>query len=258
MTQRRKSSAGGSGERVSGRQPVLEVLRSGRPLNKLFVAEGAEGGSIREILARARERGVVVVRVPRARLDEWTGGIHHQGVVADVAPYAYADVDDLLNRAARSNRPGLFLFLDGIEDPHNLGAILRTAEAAGVHGVVIPKRRAAQVTEAASRASAGAAAHVPVARVTNLARTVAQFQDAGYWVVGTDGRAPKPYFEADYTGPTVLVVGGEGAGMSRLVRERCDEVVHIPMLGRVSSLNAGAAAAVVLFEAVRQRSRAAR
>ncbi|MBX6396122.1 MAG: 23S rRNA (guanosine(2251)-2'-O)-methyltransferase RlmB, partial [Alicyclobacillaceae bacterium] len=179
---------------------------------------------------------------------------NHQGVIADVAPFAYADVDDLLAAVAESGRPGLFVLLDGIEDPHNLGSILRTAEACGVDGVVIPKRRAAAVTETVSKASAGAVEYVPVARVANLPQTVVRFKEAGYWVIGADGNGRRSYLDPDYSVPTALVIGGEGTGLSRLVRQRCDEVVHIPMFGRVNSLNAGVAAAVLLYEVVRQRT----
>ncbi|MDI3258092.1 MAG: 23S rRNA (guanosine(2251)-2'-O)-methyltransferase RlmB [Kyrpidia sp.] len=242
------------GRRVVGRQPVLELLRAGRPVNRLFVAEGAEGGSIPEIVARAREMGAVVTRVPKRRLDDWVGDVSHQGVMADVAPFAYADLDVLLESVKASGRPGLFVLLDGIEDPHNLGSILRTAEACAVDGVVIPKRRAAAVTETVAKASAGAAEFVPVARVANLGQALVRLTEAGYWAVGADAGGKRAFTDVDYRGPTVLVIGGEGKGLSRLIRERCDEVVGIPMLGRIHSLNAGVAAGVLLYEVIRQRT----
>lgn len=251
---RRQVRGESQSRRVIGRQPVLELLRAGRPVNRLFIAEGAEGGSMAEITARAKEAGIVITRVPRNRLDEWASGMNHQGVMADVAPFAYADLDECLRAAELHQWPGLFVLLDGIEDPHNLGSILRTAEACAVDGVVVPKRRAAAVNETVVKASAGAAEFVPVIRVGNLGQTILTLKRSGYRVIGADTEGDCDFTDADYRGPTALVIGGEGKGLGRLVRERCDEVVHIPMAGRVNSLNAGVAAGVLLYEAIRQRS----
>lgn len=232
---------------------MLEALRSGRELNRIMVARGA-GGSVDEILHLARKAGVPVQRVERARLDALARSRAHQGVLAWGSPRAYVEVEDILRRARARSEPPLVLVLDGIQDPRNFGALLRTAEATGVHGAIIPKRRAAPLTPAAGKASAGAVEHLPVARVPNLARVLEELKEEGLWVVGAEagGRVP---WEVDLAGPLALVIGGEGRGMGRLVREKCDILVGLPMLGHVSSLNAGAAAAAILYEAIRQKRR---
>ncbi|MEW8978308.1 MAG: 23S rRNA (guanosine(2251)-2'-O)-methyltransferase RlmB [Symbiobacterium sp.] len=239
---------------IEGRIPVLEALRAGRTINKLLVAKGAREGSIREVVARAREAGVIVQEVDRERLDAMARGRNHQGVIALVAPHRYHDLDELLARAAEAGEDPLLLVLDGIEDPQNLGSLLRTADAAGVHGVIIPERRAAAVTPTVAKVSAGAVEYVPVARVTNIARTLETLKEQGYWVVGTHQDAPQLYYEARLTGPLAVVIGSEGKGMSRLVAEKCDVTVRLPMLGHVSSLNAAVAGAILLYEIRRQRS----
>ncbi|GGJ01255.1 23S rRNA (guanosine(2251)-2'-O)-methyltransferase RlmB [Alicyclobacillus cellulosilyticus] len=241
----------GGQDLIWGRHPVLEALRAGRPVNKVWIAEGSEGSAVAEVLARARELGAVVQRVPRSRLDAVAGG-NHQGVAAWVAPYAYAELADVLARD--TGQVPLLVLLDELTDPHNFGAILRTAEATGVQGVIVPKRRSVALTSAVAKAAAGAAEYVPVARVTNLARTMEQLKAAGYWLVGLDAAASLLYTGVDYTGPTAIVVGAEGKGLGRLVRERCDYLVRLPMLGRVPSLNASVAAGVLLYEVVRQRA----
>ncbi|MCL6454744.1 MAG: 23S rRNA (guanosine(2251)-2'-O)-methyltransferase RlmB [Alicyclobacillus sp.] len=235
---------------ISGRHPVLEALKAGRSLNKLLVAEGAEGGSLAEILGKARALGVVVQMVPRARLDELAGS-HHQGVAALAAPRDYVDLDDILHR--KTGQAPLVLLVDEVADPYNLGAILRTADATGAQGIVIPKRRAVPLTETVGKAAAGAMEYVPVARVANLVQAVEALKRAGYWIVGTDVDAKQTYTEVDYRGPVGIVIGAEGKGLSRLLKEHCDFLVSIPMLGNLQSLNASVATGVLLYEVVRQR-----
>lgn len=238
---------------IAGRQSVLELLKSGRPVHRLYVAAGRRQGSILPIIALAREAGVPVQEVPEARLTSLAQAANHQGVVATAAAHGYVEVEDLLEAAAQAGEVPLLLALDGVEDPGNLGAIIRTAGAAGAHGVIIPKRRAAGLTAAAAKAAAGALEHVRVAQVTNLTRTLIELKEQGLWVVGADAGAEDSLYMSDLTGPLVLVVGGEDRGLSRLVAETCDRTVRIPMRGPVSSLNASVAAALCLFEVRRQR-----
>ncbi|QQE81465.1 23S rRNA (guanosine(2251)-2'-O)-methyltransferase RlmB [Alicyclobacillus sp. SO9] len=235
---------------VAGRHPVLEALKSGRSINKLLVAEGAEGGSMGELLAKARERRIVVQRVPRSKLDSLAVK-GHQGVVAYMAAHAYAELEDLTNR--QTGQDPLIVLLDEINDPHNLGAIIRSCEAAGAQGVVISKRRAVALTSVVAKAAAGAVEYVPVARVSNLVQAMAKLKDQGYWIVGLDVEGKQNYTEVDYHGPVAMVIGAEGKGLSRLVKENCDYLVQLPMKGEVQSLNASVAAGVLLYEAVRQR-----
>jgi len=238
---------------IEGRIPVREALKAGREIHKLLVARGAREGSIREILALARQAGVVIQEVDRARLDQLAHGRNHQGVIALVAAHRYADVETILERAAAAGEDPLILVLDGIEDPQNLGSLLRTADAAGVHGVIIPERRAVGLTETVAKVSAGAVEYVPVTRVTNLVRTLKQLKEQGLWVVGTHQDGPHLYTETDLTGPLAVVIGSEGKGISRLVAETCDLMVRLPMRGHVSSLNAAVAGAILLYEIRRQR-----
>lgn len=234
-----------------GRNPVMEALKSGRQIMKLLVQKDGEG-SIRKIVAMAREKNVPVQTVDRSLLDRTACGGRHQGLVAYVSDYEYSEVEDILRRAEEKGEPPFIMILDGIEDPHNLGAIIRTADAAGAHGVIIPKRRAAAVTAAAERAAAGAASYVPVARVTNISQTIEELKKAGVWIAAVDMDGDL-YTGADFTGPIAFVTGSEGFGISRLVKEKCDFVVSIPMKGGVNSLNASNAAAVLMYETVRQR-----
>jgi 23S rRNA (guanosine2251-2'-O)-methyltransferase len=243
----------GGFDKLEGRNPVLEALRSGRSINRILVSKGEKEGSIKQIIALARQKHAVIQEIDRSRLDAMSETGSHQGVIALVAAKDYADVDDILKAAADSGRPPFIVILDEITDPHNLGSILRTANAAGVHGVIIPKRRAIGLTPAVSKASAGAVEYVPVARVTNLVQTIEYLKKQNIWVVGTDAGAEKPYFDCDLTGGIALVVGSEGEGMGRLVREACDFTVSIPMAGEISSLNAAVAGAIVIYEIVRQR-----
>lgn len=239
-------------EIIFGRNAVREALRAGQPINKLVLARGITPRVRREMTALARRAGVPVTEAGRARLDALAPGAAHQGVVALAAGHAYVSAGDLL-AGARADGIPLILVLNEIQDPHNLGAILRTAEAAGCAGAVIPTRRAAGITPAVVKTSAGAVSHLPVARVVNIARTLRYFKDNGFWVVGADPEGEDLYWDADLKGPLVLVVGGEDAGLGRVVRAECDFLVRLPMFGRVSSLNASVAAALFIYEVLRQR-----
>jgi 23S rRNA (guanosine2251-2'-O)-methyltransferase len=240
-------------EKLTGIHAVREALAARRPVQSLLIARGRHGGRLEEIVRLARTNGVPIRFEDRPQVDRAAGTRDHQGVVAMLAAETSVSLEELL---ARSGSPasGLLVLLDGVEDPQNLGAVIRTALAAGAGGVVIPERRAAGLTEAAVRASAGAAAHLRVARVTNLARAMEEIKEAGYWLVGLDERAEKRHTDVDLTGAIAVVLGGEGKGLHQLVKERCDFVVSIPTSGPVRSLNVSVAAGVVLFEAVRQRS----
>lgn len=235
---------------LSGFHAVEEALAAGRPLDRIVVAKGRRGERLEAVVRLARSRGVSVRFEERHHLDRLVGSREHQGIVALGAARPVVALEDLLGK---SPAPGLLVFLDGLEDPHNLGAVLRTALAAGATGVVIPERRAAGLSDTVERASAGALAHLPVARVTNLARAIEQAKQSGYWFVGLDERASKSYTEADLKGSVGIVLGGEGQGLHHLTRERCDFLVSIPTTGPVRSLNVSVAAGIMLFEAVRQR-----
>ncbi len=244
---------------IEGRNPVLEALRAGRPISKVLVAQDAQRHSaVGEVLYLARQRGVPVERVDRRVIERLSATEHSQGVLAMVAAKGYVSLDDLLRHSRQRGEPPLYVLLDGVEDPHNLGAVLRTADAAGVHGVVIPARRAVGLTAAVARASVGAVEYVPVARVPNLSQAMQKLGEAQVWTVGLDPQAGQDYTQADYRRPTALVLGGEGQGLSRLVKERCDVLVSLPMRGKVASLNVSVAGALVMYEARRQRDHAAR
>lgn len=247
--------------KLYGVLPVLEALRAGqRPIEQITLAEGARDHRLRELLDLARQKHVPVRRAPRIDLDRLTGGMNHQGVVAVVAAARYADAEELLESlAARvgTGEPPLALVLDGVEDPRNLGAIIRTAECAGAHGLFIPERRAVGLTETVAKAAAGALEHSMVARTPNLVRLLEQLKERNIWTIGTSAEAKTVYTDWDWTQPCAIVLGGEGAGLHRLVRERCDVLVSIPLRGRISSLNVSVAAGVLLYEAVRQRTIAA-
>jgi 23S rRNA (guanosine2251-2'-O)-methyltransferase len=235
---------------IAGRHPVLEALKAGRPINKILVSESSEGGSLIEILGKAKANGVVVQSVPKAKLVQ-IAGASNQGIIAYVAPTAYVELDDVITR--NTGAAPLVLLLDEVSDPYNFGAILRTAEATGVQGVVIPKRRAVPLTETVAKAAAGAVEYVPVARVANLIQAIERLKREGYWIVGTDVAGQTPYAGINYEGPIAVVIGAEGKGLSRLVKEHCDYLVQLPMLGQLSSLNASVATGVILYEIVRQR-----
>lgn len=241
-------------QKLTGIHAVKEALEAGQPIEHLLVAKGRQDTRAEQIVQLARRGGIPVRFEDRAQLDRIAGTREHQGVVAIAAAQPAATLEDILSNANKEKgRPGLIVLLDGVEDPHNLGAIIRTALAAGAHGVVVPERRAAGLTDTVRRASAGALAHLPVAKVTNLARTMEQLKESGYWLVGLDERAEKDYSDVDYTSPTGVVMGGEGGGLHELTRKRCDFVVSLPTLGPVKSLNVSVATGVVLFEALRQR-----
>jgi 23S rRNA (guanosine2251-2'-O)-methyltransferase len=245
------------GAHVFGVQPVLEALRAGvRPVERLTLAEGAHESRLREILEIARYADIPVRRVPRTELQRIAAGANHQGVVATIAAAHYTHADELLDALAvrvGTNDPPLAVVLDGVEDPRNLGAVLRTTECAGAHGVFVPERRASGLTETVAKAAAGALEYVPVARVANVVRLLEELKGRGVWTVGTSADASKDYTEWDWTQPSAILLGGEGEGLRRLVRERCDVLVRIPLLGRIESLNVSVAAGVILYEAVRQR-----
>ena len=241
-------------DKLTGIHAVKEALEAGRPLEYVLVAKGRQDTRAEEIVQLARRSGISVRFEERAQLDRTAGTRDHQGVVAIGAARAAATLESILaNANHEKGKPGLIVLLDRVEDPHNLGAIVRTALAAGAHGVIIPERRAAGLTDTVARASAGALAHLPVAKVTNLVRTMEELKQAGYWLVGLDERADKSYTEVDYTSPTGIVLGGEGGGLHELTRKRCDFVVSLPTSGPVKSLNVSVASGVVLFEALRQR-----
>jgi 23S rRNA (guanosine2251-2'-O)-methyltransferase len=245
-------------ETLFGRQPVLECLRAGRrEILRLMVAANVRtaAAAVAQILKAAERRGLAVSPMGIPDLDRLCRGGHHQGVAAEVSPYPYADLDALTDAAGPGGAPALLLLLDHVQDPQNLGAILRTADAAGVHGVVIPRDRASEVTPAVVRASAGAAEHVSIACVVNLHQTMLRLKEQGVWLVGLEAEpAAKLYHAADLTGPLCLVVGGEGEGLGRLVRDTCDFLVRLPMQGKVASLNASVAAGIALYEVLRQRA----
>lgn len=240
-------------DRLVGRNPVVEALRAGRPINKLLLAKNASPASLKEILALAREQNIFIQYVDKKQLDLLTGGEVHQGVVAQAAAKEYADWESVLAEVVEKGETPLFLLLDGVEDPHNLGAILRTADAAGVHCVIIPKQRAVPLTSGVAKASAGAIEYIPVSRVTNIAQTIDSLKKKGFWIAGTDQDAKEDYFNADLKGPLVIALGGEGKGLGKLVGEKCDFLLRIPMQGKINSLNVSIAASVILYEIVRQR-----
>ena len=241
-------------DQVEGRNSVLELLESEKDINKIFVTCGERQGSINKIIGRAKAKGIVLVEVEKSKLDEMSQTGNHQGVIAIVPPFEYCEVEDILDDAKNKNEQPFILILDGIEDPHNLGAIIRTAETAGVHGVIIPKRRAASVNSTVNKVSAGAVEHMKIARVNNLNDTIKYLKDNGLWIIGTDGKAENYYYEQDLTGPIALIIGSEGYGMNRLVSENCDILVKIPMKGKITSLNASVSAGIVTYEIVKQRN----
>ncbi len=241
-------------DKLTGIHAVKEALEAQRPIEHIVIAKGRQDTRIEEIVQLARKKSIPVRFEDRSQLDRLANSKDHQGVVALAAARAAAALDDIL-AGANQARARLIILLDGVEDPHNLGAIVRTALAAGAHGVVIPERRAAGLTDTVARSSAGALAHLPVAKVTNLARAMGELKQAGYWLVGLDERADKTYTEVDYTSRVGIVLGSEGQGLHELTRKRCDFVVSLPTTGPVKSLNVSVAAGVVLFEAIRQRNR---
>ncbi len=240
-------------DRVEGKNAVMEALKAGRPLDKIYIARGEQDKALRFIAQKGRAAGAVISEVDRRKLDAMSVTHAHQGVIAVAAVREYATVANILALAKEKGEAPLVVVCDEISDPHNLGAIIRTAECAGAHGVIIPKHRSAGVTAVVEKTSAGAVEHVAVARVGNLAAALKELQEAGVWIFGTAADGDRSLWEADLKGAAALVIGSEGSGMSRLTRESCDFLLSIPLRGRVSSLNASNAAAIVLYEAVRQR-----
>lgn len=236
-----------------GKNPVIEALRSGQTVHKVWVAEDAKKGQMNQVLGLCKTHKVQVLTVPKKRLDQMADGHAHQGVIAQAAAYEYAEMEDLFTRAKEKGEHPFFLVLDELEDPHNLGSILRTADASGVHGVIIPKRRAVGLTSTVAKTSAGAISHVPVARVTNLARTMDDLKKQGLWFIGTDASAKTDYRDMETDLPLALVIGSEGKGLSRLVKEKCDFLVAIPLRGQVTSLNASVAASLLMYEVMRKQ-----
>lgn len=238
---------------IEGRNAVNEALVAGRSFDKLFIQESISNeGPVKAIIAKARKRGIVVVFETKENMDKRSQGHHHQGIIGYVAAYDYVSVEAILESAREKGESPFILILDGIEDPHNLGAIIRSANISGVHGIIIPKRRACGLTETVVKVSAGAIEYTPVAKVTNISQTIEQLKKEGIWIAGTDMDGQLMY-DVDFKGAMAIVIGGEGSGLSKLVREKCDFIASIPMSGQISSLNASVAAGVVLFEAVRQR-----
>ncbi len=236
---------------IIGRNPVMEALKSGREIDKLVVAKDAEG-SIRKIIGLAKEKNLFCQFAEKNALDRIADGRAHQGIIAYVSVYAYCDVEDILEKAHQKEEDPFLIILDGLEDPHNLGSIMRTADGAGAHGIIIPKRRAVGVTDVVAKASAGAVEYVPVAKVSNIAQTIDRLKERGVWIGACDMEGTE-YDKADLRGSLALVIGAEGQGISRLVKEKCDFVISIPMAGKIASLNASNAAAILMYEVRRQR-----
>ncbi len=238
---------------LEGRNALTEALRSGRTIDKVFIASGETDRALQRLAAEAKEAGAVVVPVDRRKLDAMSVTRAHQGVIALAAAKEYSSIDDILQEAADRGETPLLVICDELTDPHNLGAILRSAECAGAHGVIIPKRRSVGLTAVVAKASAGAVEYMKVARVSNINAAMEELKSKGVWIFGTAAEGSVPMYKADLTGPAAIVIGNEGVGMSRLVQKNCDVTVSIPMKGRISSLNASAAASILLYEAVRQR-----
>ena len=238
---------------LEGRNALTEALRSGRTIDKVFIAAGETDRGLQRLAAQAKEAGAVVVPVDRRKLDAMSTTHAHQGVITLAAAHEYVGIDDILQEAADRGENALIVICDELTDPHNLGAIIRSAECAGAHGVIIPKRRSVGLTATVAKASAGAVEYMKVARVTNINTAIGELKEKGVWIFGTAAEGSIPMYQADLTGPAALVIGNEGQGMSPLVRKNCDVTVSIPMKGRISSLNASAAASILLYEAVRQR-----
>ncbi len=239
--------------KIEGRNAVIELLKSGKPINKIYILKGERQGSINEIIKIAKRNKNVIVEVDKNKLDSLSETKHHQGVIAFVSPVEYKELDDIFALAKERNEDPFIIIADEIEDPHNLGALIRSAEGAGCHGIIIPKRRAVGVTEIVVKTSVGATQYVPVVRVNNINETIRDLKDRGVWIVGTDGNADKLYYEQDLTGPIAIIIGSEGRGMNSLTMKNCDYLVKIPMMGKITSLNASVSGGIVMFEALKQR-----
>lgn len=240
---------------IAGRNAVYEALKSGRPVDSILIAKGNTGGPVGRIVSLCREKGVTIKDVSQAKLDALCAGLNHQGVAAIAAAHEYSTVEDILKRAEEKKEPPFIIIADEINDPHNLGAIIRTAEAAGAHGIIIPKRGAVGLTAAVGKASCGALEYMPVARVSNLVSTVEELKKMNIWIYGAE-MSGQPYYQTDFSGACALVIGSEGFGISRLLREKCDFLVSLPMRGKIESLNASVAAGILMYEIVRRRESA--
>lgn len=239
-------------DKIIGRNPVAEAIKSGRQIDKIIVKKGEIEGSLRPIIKKARDAGIPIIEAERQKLDQLSEGGNHQGVIAYVATHSYASVSDILSGAREKGRPPFVIILDKITDPHNLGSIIRTANCAGADGIIIPKRGSVGLNEVVAKTSAGAIEYVPVAKVTNISQTIEDLKKEGLWIAGAEAGG-SPMYKQDLTGAIGLVIGSEGEGISRLVKEKCDFLVEIPMFGDVNSLNASVAAAVLMYEVVRQK-----
>lgn len=240
-------------DKVEGRNSVFELLNSNRDINKIYIQKGERHGAINKIISLAKEKHIVISEIEKNKLDQMSQTKNHQGIIAVVPPFNYCEVEDILELAKSKQEAPFIIILDGIEDPHNLGSIIRTAETAGVHGIIIPKRRAIAVNATVSKTSAGAVEHMKIARVSNLVQTIDYLKENGVWICGTDMDTNTYYYNQDLKGALAIVIGSEGFGMSRLVKEKCDFLVKIPMKGKVTSLNASVSAGIVIYEAVRQK-----
>ena len=241
-------------DQVEGRNSVLELLESGKDINKIYITRGERHGSINKIIAKAKERKIIIVEKDRRQMQEIAETENYQGVIAIVPPFEYCEIEDMLEEAKNKNEDPFILILDGIEDPHNLGSIIRTAETAGVHGIIIPKRRAVSVNSTVNKVSAGAVEHMKIARVTNITDAINELKEQGLWICGTDINTDKYYYNQDLTGPLGIVIGNEGQGISQKVKNNCDFLVKIPMKGKVTSLNASVSTGIIIYEVVRQKN----
>ena len=240
-------------DQVEGRNAVLELLESDRDINKIFISAGEKHGSINKIMALAKEKKVIINEISKSKINQMAQTENNQGVIAIVPPYNYCEIDDILDAAKHKGEKPFILILDGIEDPHNLGSIIRTAETAGVHGIIIPKRRAATVNSTVAKVSAGAVEYMKIARVNNITDTINYLKTNDVWICGTDMHTDKYYYDENFTGGIAIVIGSEGFGISRLVKENCDFLVKIPMNGKITSLNASVSAGIIMYEVVKQR-----
>lgn len=239
---------------IEGRNPVIEVLKSGREIEKILISEGNNVGSINKIIGICKDKNIIIQNVPKSKLDSMSETKSHQGVIAIVSAHKYSSIEDMFNLAEKRNEKPFIIILDEIEDPHNLGSIMRSAECVGAHGIIIPKRRAVGLTSVVAKTSAGAIEYIPVAKVSNISYAIDELKEKGLWIYGADMDGEGYYYEKDLKGSIGLVVGAEGKGMSRIVKEKCDFIVQIPMKGKVSSLNASVAASIIMYEILKQRS----
>ncbi len=240
-------------DQVEGRNSVLELLESEKDINKIFVTRGERHGSINKIIAIAKEKRIIVIEKDKRQMEQMAQTENYQGVIAIVPPFEYCEVEDIIEQANSNQEEPFVLLLDGIEDPHNLGSIIRTAETAGIHGIIIPKRRAASVNSTVNKVSCGAVEHIKIARVTNISDAIEKLKELGLWICGTDINTEKYYYNQDLTGPIAIVIGNEGSGISDKVKKKCDFLVKIPMKGKVRSLNASVSTGIIVYEAVKQK-----